>query len=135
MVFGSAIIFFVSFTAIVALFALKQWEFSRGRALVPDVRARLDTEAMRLKELIVAGRNDIEKLPPILLYALQRILHSIAVDAGHLAHALGTEAHRLADAVSHKRNFTRRETRSDFLKKVSEGKNPESNGANERLHV
>jgi len=135
MIFGSALVFFISFTLIVALFALKQWEFSRGREVAPALRSKLDSEAIRMKELVVAGRSDIEKLPPILAYAIRRILHSLAVDFGHLAHALGTEAHRLADAVSYKRNFTQRETRSEFLKKVSEGKAPESNSTNERLRV
>jgi hypothetical protein len=118
----SAIVFFVALIGIVALFSFKQWELSRERVVAPDIRMRADAQARHLKELMEAGRKDLEHLPPLLLYAAQRIIHGIAVDAGHVAHWLGVQAHKLADSVSHKRNFERRETKSEFLKKVAEHK-------------
>ncbi|HUO50840.1 MAG TPA: hypothetical protein VMU25_04740 [Candidatus Paceibacterota bacterium] len=121
-------IFFASLAGLIGLFALKQWELSRGRVLFPVYRMKADAQALHLKELLEAGRKDLTKLPPLFVHAVQRIVHGMAVDAGHIAHWLGTQAHRLADAVSHKRNFTPRETKSEFLKKVSEHKNGNGNG-------
>lgn len=124
----ATIAFFLSLAGIIGLFALKQWERSRGRTFFPAYRMKADEKALRLKELLEAGRKDLTKLPPLFLHAVQHIVHGIAVDAGHIAHWLGTQAHRLADAVSHKRNFSPRETKSEFLKKVSEHKNGDGNG-------
>jgi len=118
----AAIIFLIALLGIIGLFSLKAWETSRGTMIAPDLRSAADFQALRLKDLLLAGRKDLEHLPPLLLYATQRIVHGIAVDAGHIAHWLGVQSHRLADAVSHKRNFERGQTKSEFLKKVSEHK-------------
>ena|ERR1700722_12977524 len=123
MVIFAMIVFFLSLVCIVALFTLKQWELSRERVLMPQFRSRADAEALHAKELLIAARKDAQHLPPILLDAAQSVLHGIAVDAGHVAHWLGEQSHKLADSVSHKRNFERGETKSEFLKKVSEHKN------------
>lgn len=124
----AAAIFFLALILIIGLLALKQWELSRGRVLLPQWRERADLEALRLKDLMLAARKDAEHLPPFLLDAGTSVVQGIAVDAGHLAIWLGQQSHRLADAVSHKRNFERRETKSEFLKKVSEHKNGGGNG-------
>ena len=87
--------------------------------------------SITMKELLEAGRKDLGHLPPLLLHAAQRIVHGIAVDAGHIALWLGVQSHRLADSVSHKRNFERLETKSEFLKKVAEHKNGNDNGNSE----
>jgi len=123
MVTTMIIIFFLALIGIVALFTLKRWELSRERVLFPAMRSRADSQALHLKELLAAAKKDAENLPPVLLFAAQSVVHGIAVDAGHIAHWLGAQSHRLADSVSHKRNFERGETRSEFLKKVSEHKN------------
>jgi hypothetical protein len=128
MTLAASVIFFLAIAMIVALFTLKQWEFSRERVLLPGIRARADSEALRFKELLAAGKKDLENLPPLLLFAAQSIVHGIAVDAGHVAHWLGRQSHRLADSVSHKRNFERGQTRSEFLKKVAEHKSGNGNG-------
>jgi hypothetical protein len=120
-------VFFIALAGLVALFTLKQWEFSRDRMLFLPMRIRADEEALHLKELLVAARADIQHLPPLLLDATRSVVQGIAVDAGHIAHWLGEQSHRLADSVSHKRNFERRETKSEFLKKVSEHKNGNGN--------
>jgi hypothetical protein len=125
----TVIVFFLALILLVALFVLKQWEISHERLLLPAWRERADSEALRVKDLAFAARKDIEHLPPFLLDATQSVVHGIAVDAGHLAIWLGKQSHRLADSVSHKRNFERRETKSEFLKKVSEHKNGNTNGS------
>jgi hypothetical protein len=119
----ATIVFLLALVGIVALFGLKHWELARGRVLAPALRESADKQALRVKELMGALQIDLAKLPPLLLYAAQRTLHAAAVDFGHLMHWLGVQAHNLADLVSHKRNFQRGETRSEFLKKVSEHKN------------
>ena len=129
-----AIVFFLTIILIAALFSVKARELSLGRTLMPQPRQRADEFALHLKDLLDAGRKDIAHLPPLLLHAGQRILHGIAVDAGHLAHWLGVQSHKLADSVSHKRNFERGETRSEFLKKVSERKS-DSDGGNQASEV
>lgn len=131
MAIAAVIIFFLSLIGIVGLFVLKNWELSHERVLFARFRTNADHWALHLKDLLLAGRKDIEHLPPILLFAAESVVHGIAVDAGHVAIWLGNQAHRLADSVSHKRNFTRGETRSEFLKKVSEHKNGNGNGDSE----
>jgi len=116
------IVFIIALLAIAALFALKAWEEKRGRVLVPELRASLDERAVHLKDLLEAGQRDIEKLPSALLHLSRVALHLAAVGFGHLAHWLGERSHRLADMVSYKHHFERRELRSEFLKKVSERK-------------
>ncbi|HTR18373.1 MAG TPA: hypothetical protein VMH91_00080 [Candidatus Paceibacterota bacterium] len=128
MVIAATVIFFLALIGIVALFTLKRWELARERVLLPSLRERADSEALHLKELLAAGKKDLGNLPPFLLFAAQSIVHGIAVDAGHVAHWLGAQSHRLADSVSHKRNFERGQTRSEFLKKVAEHKNGNGNG-------
>lgn len=131
----AAIVFFLALILIVALFTLKHWEISRERVLFPDFRHQADEQALHLKDLALAARKDAEHLPPILLDAAQSVVHGIAVDAGHIAIWLGEQSHRLADSVSHKRNFERRETKSEFLKKVSERKGGNGNGGEETSNV
>jgi hypothetical protein len=121
--FVAVILFVLSFASIVALLVLKDWELSHERLLVPQVRKRIDQEALHLKDLMAAAQLDVGKLPPLIVHAVQVTLHAAAVDFGHFAHWLGEQAHELADRVSHRHHFERRETRSEFLKKVSEGKN------------
>jgi hypothetical protein len=128
MTIAAMVVFFLALALIVALFTLKQWEVSRGRVLMPTWRERADREALHFKELLGAAGKDVQHVPPFLLDAAQSVVHGIAVDAGHIAHWLGSQSHRLADSVSHKRNFERLETRSEFLKKVSEHKNGNGDG-------
>ena len=125
MILSTAVIFFLTLILILALFTLKQWEVAHGRTFLPAWRRRADEKALHLKDLALAARTDVEHLPPFLLDAARSIVHGIAVDAGHIAIWLGRQSHRLADTVS-QRNFEAREPRSEFLKKVSEHKNGNS---------
>ncbi|HEV3245471.1 MAG TPA: hypothetical protein VG102_03860 [Candidatus Paceibacterota bacterium] len=125
----AAIIFFLALILIIGLFTIKQWELVHNRVLFPLWRERADAEALHLKVLLFAARKDVEHLPPLLLYAARSIVHGIAVDAGHVAIWLGEQSHRLADTVS-QRGFERRETRSEFLKKVGEHPIRNQNGSN-----
>ena len=116
-------IFLFSLSGIAGLFALKVWETRRGRIVAPALREKSDMLAFRLKELLLALLADMEKLPPEVLHFLRIIIHEIALLAAALLRFLASQAHRLADFVSHKHAFQRRPPRSEFLKKVLEHKN------------
>jgi hypothetical protein len=121
MVFAG-ILFALSLLGIAALFALKRWEMARERVLLPHLRARGDVRAQQLKELATAARMDLAKIPPEAVRTARIMVHEGALAFAALARFLERQAHRLADFVSHKRGFEKRETRSEFLKKVAEHK-------------
>ena len=121
--FIATIVFFVSLLGIAGLFGLKYWELSRERIIAENLRARGDRRAEQLKELMIAAEADLEKLPPTLLRLTRILIHEAALAFAALARLLERGAHRLADLVSHKRGFEKRDTRSEFLRKVSEHKN------------
>jgi len=135
MILFTAGVFFLALILVLALLTLKQWEVAHERVIFPRMRYKADMQALHLKELAFAARKDVSNLPPFLLDAAQSVVHGIAVDAGSLAIWLGRQSHRLADTVSHKRNFERRETKSEFLKKVSEHKNGNGNGDDEETSL
>ncbi|MDP2648669.1 MAG: hypothetical protein Q8P19_02090, partial [bacterium] len=106
-------------------FALKYWEIRSGRVLSPKMRERMDKRARNLKDLTLAARVDLAKLPPQALRVARLFVHEAALFLAALARAGEKQAHRLADMVSYKHRFEARQTRSEFLKKVSENKDGE----------
>lgn len=116
-------IFFFSLTGILGLFFLKDWEVRRSRVLFPGVRDTLDHWASRINNLVAVVQKEIGNLPPELLHLSRILVHELALAAAALLRFLEKRAHQLADLVSHKHAFQRRAPRSEFLKKVSEGKN------------
>src|SRR5438552_3966393 len=119
----AAIVFFISLLGIAALFALKHWELKRKAVLLPAWRSRANRRADQLRELVIAGLADLEKLPPAIVHVSRIVIHEAALAFAALARLLERGAHKIADLVSHKRGFEKRQTRSEFLKKVSEHKN------------
>lgn len=115
--------FLLSFLGILAFFALKVREESSGRRMAPLVRDALDREAMHIKALLFAAELDLKKIPPLLMYWGHVFLHRAALEFARAARIASRRAHALADFVSHKRNFQRTVTRSEFLKKMGERKN------------
>jgi hypothetical protein len=122
-------VFIISLVGLLALFGLKYAELRAGRTFAPSMRERLDVRALQLKELIIALRLDLVQVLPFFWKLLRFLIHELALGFAALARILEAQAHRLADLVSHKHRFERRETRSEFLKKVSEHKN--GNGSSE----
>ena len=119
----ATVILLLSLISIVGLFAFKYWELRSGRIVFADARSRIDAHAINLKELMVAARLDLAKLPPELVRLGRTLIHTGALALASLARMGEREAHRLADLVSYKHRFERRETSSEFLKKVAEHKN------------
>ncbi|KKW19568.1 MAG: hypothetical protein UY63_C0010G0002 [Parcubacteria group bacterium GW2011_GWA2_51_10] len=119
MIFAS-IIFFLSLFAIVGLFALKLWEERRERILYPDFRDTADSRALLLKGQLIRGREQLARLPPAALHLARFSIHIAALKTAEFARYLERQAYKLADLVSHKHRFERRDTNSDFLKKIQQ---------------
>lgn len=115
--------FFGSLLGIAAIFCVKYWEQRHNRVLAPGLRERLDVRALQTKELLAAARMDLAQLPPALVRLSRFLIHEAALGFALLARIVEKQSYRLADLVSHKHRFEKRETRSEFLKKVSEHKN------------
>lgn len=120
---AAIVIFSFSLLGIGALFAFKRWEMGRGTLIAPAFRSRADVEAEKLKELAYAAWLDLGKVPPEALRTARVMVRELALALAALARFAEAQAHRLADFVSHKHGFERRETRSEFLRKVAEHKN------------
>lgn len=125
MVFAIAI-FGLSLLGISGLFALKAWEMRSNRTIAPDIREKVDQAAAQVKRLIALSQVEARKLPPEILHLARTMLHDAALGAAAFARYLERQSHRVADKVSHKAVFERREPRSDFLKNVGEYKNGSS---------
>lgn len=128
--------FALSLLGIIVLFSLKAWELRTEKVLAPGMRGRVDAKADEFKQLMARAQEELKKLPPEMVYLSRVVLHDAALGAASVARFLERQSHRLADLVSHKRGFERRETQSEFLKNVSEYKNdsgldtPDGNGHN-----
>ena len=121
--------FFASLLLTCFLFALKVREIETGRRLAPRLREMADREALHLKDLLFAVQVDLKKLSPLLVHWGHVVLHFMAIEFARAARAAPPSAHSFADFVSQKRNFRIRQTRSEFLRKVSERRSatPEGN--------
>lgn len=119
------IVFIVSLALIVLLFALRYVEERRGGRFGARPRQLADNAALNLKDALVHGKDQLEKLPPEVAHVSMGAIHSGALGAASVARSFEAQAHRFADFVSSKRNFQRRETKSEFLKQVTDFKNSE----------
>ena len=115
----AAVFFFGSLIGIGVLFGIKYWEVRHGRMLSPGARTRADRGALQIKALLDVASNEAQKVPPALVYIARLLLHETALGTAALARTLERQAHRLADVVSHKHRFERRESRSEFLRQMN----------------
>lgn len=123
MTLAAAIVFGLSLLVLAVLFLVKRVEANRGTRILEGVRSRADDGALRVKAMLVRSESYLEELP-FFLGALSRyIVHIGALSFAKIARASARRAHQLADLVSHKHGFERRETKSRFLREVSEVKN------------
>ena len=119
-----------SIAGIIGLFALKNREAKTGRVLAPGLRAVADIRALELKALLTKMQEEVEKTPSASVRFARIAVHDMALGFASLARFLEDRAHQLADMVSHKHRFERREPRNEFLKRVGEPKNGNGHGAN-----
>lgn len=119
-------VFLISLAGLVGLFGLKEWEARSSRVFFPVLRRKLDEWAFFVQDAMVALKVDAEKIPPELVHLSRILVHEIALSLASILRFLALQAHKLAELVSHKRNFIRRAPRSEFLKKVIDHKNETS---------
>lgn len=117
----ASIIFLIALVLIALLFALRQWEINHGRTLSPALRSRADHAATELKHRALESGTEIQKLWPFAILLSRYLVHEAALGFAQIARVLEREAHNVAELVSHKRSFTPRETRSEFLRKMDRG--------------
>ena len=118
-------IFGISLIATASLFVLRYWETGSGRVIAPTLRVAADRQALQLKAKLFHIRLDLARIPPLAVLYGRYLVHEGALGFAAFARMSERQAHRLADMVSHKRTFVPRETRSEFLRKVSDHKNGE----------
>lgn len=112
--------FAVSFVGIAGLFALKYREEKAGRVYLPSLRDSADEKAVAFKGWLARRGKDLELLPPFAAMLARRGVHELALSFAAIARMGETQAHRLADLVSHKHRFERRAPRSEFLMRVAQ---------------
>lgn len=121
------VVFGVSLFGVVLLFAVKAREASHPVLVRALWREKADEFALKIKWVVLVLEWYISRLPLLFTLMTRRLVRRGALSFAYLAHLSAEYAHRLADFVSHKRTFERRETKSDFLKQVTEHRN--GNGA------
>lgn len=114
--------FFVALFGLGGLFALKQREVTTGRVAMPALRSWADDRALSLKYQIAVLSNEISTWPAKISLIIRYLIHLSALELAKALRAGEMALHRLADRVSHKHHFERRETHSAFLKEVANGK-------------
>lgn len=116
----AVIVFLLSLGGIFFLFLLKYWEGNRARVFFPSARLWTDARAIELKDWVLTMRGEAEKFPPLLLHYSHVALHESALGLAAFARYSERQLHRLADFVSHKRGFQRRESHNEFLKRITD---------------
>ena len=122
------VVFGFSLFGITLLFAVKAREATHPSVSRARWREKADEFALEIKWVVLVIEWYVSRFPLIVALISRRLVHSGALSFAHLARVSAEYAHRLADFVSHKRSFERRETKSDFLKQVTDHKN--GNGGN-----
>jgi len=124
---GQFVVFATSLALLILLFCLKKIEIHRQRRFGEGFRVRADVGALRVKALLETGEHYLEQTPWFALALARYTVHVSALSFARAARFLAVQAHLLADLVSHKHRFERRETKSKYLREVSEIKNGKNN--------
>jgi hypothetical protein len=135
MIIAPAIVCGVTLFLLIVLFALKRAEATRGRRFGVGLRDRADARALRIKASLENGEAYLSEVPFYFSALSRYFVHVGALSFAKIARASAQRAHQLADLVSHKRGFERRETKSQFLREVSEAKNGNGSSSNSTPQV
>ena len=122
MLIASSVLFGGGLLGLVGLFTIKYLEQHRGSEFPARWRARADSYADEVKIILARARHETTELLPKGVMVLRIGIHKCALWTASFARLTEKQAHRLADMASHKHHFQYRETRSDFLKQVSDYK-------------
>lgn len=116
----ASVAFLIVLSLLVAFFALKHYETNTGMVWCARQRKVADERVVTLRAWTLSHADLLETLPSIAARFLRYLVHEMALLVAYGARRIETWAHDLADFVSHKHSHQARETRSDFLKQVSE---------------
>ena len=122
MEFLGILILAISMFGIIGLFALKSYEEREGRVLFPALRAEADVRALELKARLHEAQAKVGNVGPIMVRFTQILIHDAALIFAAFGNFLERKAHEVADRVSYKHRFERRESTSSFLRQVGEYK-------------
>jgi len=123
----------VAIVGIAALILLKWWETTSGKILLPATRMRADETALSVKARLMRFARSAKRFPAISILVMRYFIHLGAKAFARFARKAETGAHKLADRVSHKHRFQRRESNSQFLKEVAEHRNENRGSAQNAL--
>src|SRR3989344_3855880 len=129
MILAAGITFGVSIFGILVLFLIKRIEIARGVLLGGSARESADLFALRVKWVFLVIEWYLSRLPDFLFLLTRHGIRAGALFLARTARYAEAQAYHLADFVSHKRNFERRETKSNYLKQVSEHPMRNQNGS------
>ncbi len=129
------VVFSSSLLGIILLFILRRIECMRDRRFGERVRMHADTGALMLKNLLLRVEQTLERIPWFLAALMRYGIHVGALSFARLARTAAHQAHLLAELVSHKRTFERRETKSQFLKDVGEYPRRNHDSTSETRHT
>ena len=113
-------VFAFSFVGVLFLFLMKKIEIVRGSLIGGNFRDDADLFAMRVKWVFLVVEWYLSRMPDFVFHYGRHLVRVGALNLARAARQAEAQAYRLADFVSHKRNFERRETKSQYLKKVGE---------------
>jgi hypothetical protein len=122
MLTAALVVFVVALFGLVGLFTLKFLELERNYTIAPGARVWADERALKFKEFLGRSHFEFSKVVPAFIFLLRLGVHELALLFAAFARIMERQAHRIADMVSHKHRFERRESRSEFLKKVGDYK-------------
>ncbi len=121
-------VFSATLLGITGLFGLRMWEVKRGGRVWEKIRSRADELARFLKYALQRFGSQMRRFPSLLLLITRYFIHLGAKAFARFARKMEESAHQIADRMSHKHRFQRRESQSQFLKDVAEHKNGLSGG-------
>lgn len=113
-------VFFGSLFLITLLFMIKGAEAGTSAKLAPKTREFFDDAALYIKAVLVWMSVRASRIPPTVALLARFAIHQGALGAARLSRTIERAAHNVADLVSHKHRFERRETKSQYLKEVGE---------------
>lgn len=120
MILAAGSLFGFSISGIILLFLVKRYEVRRNLLVGGRFRNRADDFALDVKWAFMVIEWYLAHTPDFVIAFTRFGIRNLALSFARLARNSEAHAHRLADFVSHKRNFERRETKSDYLKQVGE---------------
>lgn len=128
MTLAALIVLGSSIVGVLSLFLMKKVEIARGVLIGGSLRDDADLFAMRVKWIFLVVEWYLARLPDFLFLLTRYGIRIGALSAARIARRAEEQAHQIADFVSHKRNFERRETKSQYLKQVSDHKEENGHG-------